>query len=200
MAEEKIEGVINDIKKLSRIYWKIGLLYIIGGFGAGFAALLVFFWLLTLPITAGYPLTLGDWTVLTIIDFSLKVSFWEAVIVGIPTISIGLGIFLYWWSRLSEDDKKDFLSMDDNSRRRRVLRIFILIIAVASLGCILLIYLGYIILTNHLLVPIGSWTVAYVINSLIVSGALCATIVGIPALVISVIYWYTKIYRSREYV
>ena len=200
MTEDRIEDVITDIKKLSRIYWKIGLLIILGLFIGIIAGTLVFLWQIFSALSLSYPDAIGDWTLILLINFGASTAFWELIIVGIPGLAIGLGLFYYWWTRLEEEDKRDFFSSDPRSRQRWMERI----IAGISLGVGVIIigltFLFNVTITGHLTAPIGSWTIQYVLQTFIITGIISLAIVGVPALVIAFIYWYSQIYRSKDLV
>lgn len=198
MTEEKIEEVIMDLKKLSRIYWKVGLIIIIGLVCAGIAALVVFFWQLILTLNLTVPNLLGDWSLRMVIEYALRILFWESLIVVLPTLGIGSIFLLIWWQRLPEEDQKDFLSLDPEIWKRWIQRGIAGVLAAGVVVCIGLIFIGNVVITRHFDIAIGSWTIEYVLTISILTGMLSSVLFGLPALVIFLIYWYVQIYRSRD--
>lgn len=118
MAET--EEAIGDrvfIKFLKR-QWKMTL--VIAGLiaAAAIAALFVFLWVVADAQATGLvPASIGLWTVGYVITFILHVILWEFVFVGTWGIPIAALIYLLWWKKIPDEERKEYVGEPKEKRR-----------------------------------------------------------------------------------
>ena len=77
------------------------------GIGAAIGALLVFLWVVKNGQATGLiPKLLGEWTVGHFIIFILHVILWELLFIGIPVAVAACLIYMLWWRKLPEEEKR----------------------------------------------------------------------------------------------
>ncbi len=104
--EEKSEDVM---KKSLRRHWKMVLLTIGVIAVAVIVAVFVFFKVVADAQVLGLvPAALGQWTVGYFFTFILQVIFWELVFVVSWVIPIVIVMFILWYKKLPEEERKEF--------------------------------------------------------------------------------------------
>lgn len=118
MAET--EEAIRDrvfIKFLKR-QWKMTL--VIAGLiaAAAVAALFVFLWVVADAQATGLvPASIGLWSVGYVITFILHVILWEFVFVGTWGIPVAALIYLLWWKKIPDEERKEYVGEPKKKRR-----------------------------------------------------------------------------------
>jgi len=105
--------------------------------------------------------------------------FWELLFIGIPAI-IGAVAGWQWWKRLPEEEKKEYQFFGKRSRTTS-----------GGSGVSLLFFIAFCIkvfIDGNWNVAIASWTLDYVVGSMVTILVWTAIIFGIPA-AIGVIWW-----------
>ncbi|MFX1253819.1 MAG: hypothetical protein ACFFCZ_19570 [Promethearchaeota archaeon] len=100
----------NEIPwKILRKYWKFIAFFIIGGFIAFIGAILVFLWYVRSSAIGGQGTwTIDQFSIGSIVTWVIFFIIFEIVIIGIPTAVILGGAGLWWWVKLSQEEKDQF--------------------------------------------------------------------------------------------
>jgi hypothetical protein len=125
------------------------------------------------------PGTLGLWTIGTLVTFIVYAILWELLLVGIP-VAIGGVLGWQWWRRLPETERMDY---HVGGRKR----------ATGGGGGLLLfiVFCVKVYIDGKWNVPIASFTLDYVVGSLLIILVLGVIIVGIPA-AIGLTWWIRR--------
>jgi len=175
-------GVENgsDWKKFLRNHWNIVVLFIVAGILAIIGAIYVFLWFVGDAQSTGLvPSTLGLWTMGHMVSFILHLIFWELVFIGIPVI-IGALAGWQWWRRLPVEEKKEYHLFGKRSRTTG-----------GGSGVSVLLWIAFAIkvyIDGNWNVPISTFTLDYVVGSMISILIWIAVIFGIP-LAIGIVWW-----------
>ncbi len=148
---------------------------------ASVGAILVFLWFISnAQSTRLVPTTLGLWSMRHLITFIIYTILWELVLIGIPVIIAAAAGWL-WWRRLPSDEKMEYHFMGKGSRRTS-----------GGGGAVsLLLFIAFCIkvyIDGNWNVAIGSWTLNYVVYSILWILIWIVIIFGIPA-AIAAIWW-----------
>jgi hypothetical protein len=110
---------------------------------------------------------------------TLHLIFWELLFIGIPAI-IGAVAGWQWWKRLPEEEKKEYQFFGKRSRTTS-----------GGSGVSLLFFIAFCIkvfIDGNWNVAVASWTLDYVVGSIVTILVWTAIIFGIPA-AIGGIWW-----------
>jgi hypothetical protein len=114
-TEEQIEEA--KMRYFLRRHWKMALLMGIGIAIAIIIAIYVFLWVIASTLALGLiPDTLGDWSVGILWGFFFIALFWELVFVASWVIPIAIAIYVLWYRRLPEEERKEMESPRKRSR------------------------------------------------------------------------------------
>jgi hypothetical protein len=187
MAEET--GVENNSEWKSFVgkHWKIVSAFVVAGILVFVGAIYVFLWFSSDAQTTGLvPSTLGLWTMANLVLFILHLIFWELILIGIPAI-IGAVIGWQWWKRLPEEEKRQYQFNRRRSRSRGAGG------AVSPLLFIAFAIKAYV--DGNWNVAISTYTLNYVVNSMITILIWIAIIFGIP-IAIGIIWWIHHVVKK----
>jgi hypothetical protein len=180
MSETESENGNKGWKAFLRKHWKIAALFVVGAVLALVASVLVFLWFVgDAQSTDMVPMTLGLWTMSNLVTFVLHLVFWELVLIGIPVGIAAVGGW-QWWKRLPNEEKKEYHFFSSRSRTTG-----------GSGGISILFFIAFCIkvfIDGNWNVAISSWSLDYVVESMISILIWVAIIFGIPA-AIGVILW-----------
>ena len=180
MSEEV--GVENgsDWKKFIRNHWNIVAIFVAAGILAVAGAVYIYLWFVGDAQSTGMvPSILGLWTMGNIVTFILHLIFWELIFIGIPA-GIGAVIGWQWWKRLPDEEKKEYHFFSKRSRTTR-----------GGGGISALFFIAFAIkvfIDGNWNTAIATWTLDYVVDSMILILIWTAIIFGIPA-AIGIIWW-----------
>jgi hypothetical protein len=150
---------------------------------AAIASVYVFWWYTQGAQSSGLvPATLSLWTTGNLVWFILYLIGWELILIGIPVVA-GLVAAWGWWRRLPEGDRRGWPPFGRGSRRTDGSAAFSFLLFVAF--CI------KVYLDGNWNVPIATFTVNYVVGSVITILAWGAAIVAIPAIV-ALAWWVSR--------
>ncbi len=165
------------------IYWIIAAIIAVIG------AILVFLWFVgDAQSTNMVPMTLGQWTMAHMITFILHLIFWELLIIGIPVAIAAIAGWL-WWKKIPSEERKEYQFFGERSRTSS-----------GGSGISFLFFVAFCIkvyLDGNWNAPISSWTLNYVVNSMVTILVWGAIIFGIPAIIIALIWLSREIQKSN---
>jgi hypothetical protein len=172
----------SDGKKFMRKHWNMIAVFIAAGILAVIGAVYVFLWFVGNAQTTGLvPSTLGLWAMGNTVSFILHAIFWELLLIGIP-VAIGAILGWQWWKRLPEAEKKEY-HLGKGSRSSR---------AGGAVSPLLFIAFAIkVYVDGNWNVAISSWTLDYVVGSMITILVWIVAIIAIPA-IIGIIWWIRR--------
>lgn len=167
---------------LSR-HWRIVALFAVIAILLLVSTIYVFFWFAGDAQSSGLvPSTLGLWTMGHLVSFLLHLVFWEVVLIGIPAIIVAVMGWL-WWRRLPVEERKTYRFFGKRSRA-----------ASGGNGVSLLFFIAFAIkvsIDGNWNVAISTWSLDYVVNSVIAILIWIGIIFGIP-LAIGLVWWVNR--------
>ncbi len=180
MTEETAFEKGSAWKMFLRKHWSALAIFVALTVLAFVGAVYVFLWFVGDAQSTGLiPATLGMWTMSNMVSFILHAIFWELVLIGIP-IAIGAIIGWQWWKRLPDDEKKEYHFFGKGSKSSR---------AGGAVSPLLFIAFAIkVYFDGNWNVAISSWTLDYVVGSMITILVWIVAIFAIPA-IIGVIWW-----------
>jgi hypothetical protein len=188
MVEEAGAQNSSDWKKFLRKHWNMVALFVVAGILAFIGAIYVYLWFVAEAQATGLvPTTLGLWTMANIVTFILHLIFWELLFIGIPAI-IGAVAGWQWWKRLPEEEKKEYHFFGKRSRTTS-----------GGSGVSFLFFIAFCIkvfIDGNWNVAIASWTLDYVVSSMITILVWTAIIFGIPATIIGLL-WLSREMKKK---
>jgi hypothetical protein len=189
MAEIKQENDSNEWKKFLKKRWNMLLCWIIAAVFALVGGILVFLWFVGDAQSINMvPVTLGQWTMGHVVTFILHLIFWELVIIGIPVAIAAIAGWL-WWKKIPEEERKGYRFFDKPSRSQN-----------GGGGISFLFFIAFCIkvyVDGNWNLAFASWTLDYVVDSMITILVWSAIIFGIPAIVIGLI-WLGRQMKKEE--
>jgi hypothetical protein len=170
----------SDWKKFMRKHWQMVSAFAVAGLLVFIGAIYVFLWFTGDAQTTGLvPSTLSLWTLGNIVSFILHLIFFELIFVGIPAI-VGAVVGWQWWKRLPEQEKNEYNLSGKRSRSSR---------AGGAISPLLFIAFAIkVFVDGNWNVAISTFTLDYVVGSMITILTWAAVIFGIP-IAIGVIWW-----------
>ena len=168
----------SEWRKFIRKHWGIFAMFTVAIIFAVAGAVYVFWWFTGYAQNGLVPATLGQWSMGNLIFFILNLIFWELLFIGIPA-AVGAIIGWQWWKRLPEEEKVSHL-FGKSSRSRN-----------AGTGLSTGLFIAFAIkvyVDGNWNQAISSYTLNYVVNSIITILIWIAIIIGIP-LTIGAIWW-----------
>jgi hypothetical protein len=187
-------GTENDSgswNKFLKRHWIMLAFWILAAIIAAVGAILVFLWFVADAQSANLvPMTLAQWTMAHLITFILHLIFWELLIIGIPVAIAAIAGWL-WWKRIPDEEREEYEFFGKRSRTTS-----------GGGGISFLFFVAFCIkvyLDGNWNTPISSpsWTLNYVVNSMITILVWGAIIFGIPAIIISLIWLGREIQKSN---
>ena len=179
MTEQNEAKESADWKEFIRKHWTVITVFVVAGILAVAGAVYVFWWFTGNAQTIGLvPSALVLWTMNNIVMFILYLIFWELVLIGIP-VAVGAVIGWQWWKRLPAEEKKEHM-FRRRSRSRN---------AGGAISPLLFIAFAIkVYVDGKWDSAISTWTLDYVVGSMITILIWIAAIFTIPA-IIGVIWW-----------
>jgi hypothetical protein len=180
MAEQNQVQTESDWKRFIRKHWAIFAVFIAAAVLAAIGAVYVFVWFVANAQSTGLvPSTLNLWSMGNMVTFILHAIFWELLLIGIPAI-VGAVVGWQWWKRLPTEEKKEYHLSGKRSRSNK---------AGGAISPLLFIAFAIkVYVDGNWNIAIASWTLDYVIGSMITILVWIVAIVAIPA-TIGVIWW-----------
>jgi len=177
MTEEtELENGSETWKEFLRKHWNMLVCWIIAAIVAAIGAIIVYLWFVGDAQSTGLvPMTLGLWTMGHLVTFLLHLIFWEVLFIGIPVIVAAVAGWL-WWKQIPDEERKEYQFFDKRARRES-----------GGGGISFLFFVAFCIkvyIDGNWNVAIASWTLDYVVDSIITIFVWGAIIFGIPAIII----------------
>jgi hypothetical protein len=161
-----------------RKHWPAFAAFIAAAILAFAGAVYVFVWFTgNAQATGLVPPTLGMWSMGNTVAFILHAIFWELVLIGIP-VAVGAVAAWQWWKRLPETEKSNLSHKRSRSRSAGGAISPLLFIAFA-----LKVYVD-----GNWNVAISSYTLDYVVGSMVTILLWIVAIFAIPAIV-GLVWW-----------
>jgi len=170
----------SDWKRFMRKRWTMVAAFAVAIILVIIGAIYVFWWFTGIAQTTGLvPTSLGLWSMGNIVVFILHLILWELVFIGIPAIVVAV-IGWQWWKRLPEEEKKAYHLFGRGSRSRN---------AGGAVSPLLFIAFAIkVYVDGNWDVAIATYSLNYVVGSMITILVWIAVIFGIPA-TIAAIWW-----------
>lgn len=170
----------SDWTKFMRKHWQMVSVFAVAGILVFIGAVYVFLWFAGDSQSTGLvPSTLGLWTMGNVVSFVLHLIFYELLFIGVPAI-IGAVVGWQWWKRLPEQEKREYNLSGKRSRSSR---------AGGAISPLLFIAFALkVFIDGNWNVAISTFTLDYVVGSMITILIWVAIIFGIP-IAIGVIWW-----------
>ena len=174
--------------KFLRRHWNMLVFWVIAAIIAAVGAVMVYLWFVgNAQSTNLVPMTLGQWTMAHVITFILYLIFWELLLIGIP-IAIAAIAGWRWWKKIPDEERKEYQFFGKRSRTES-----------GGGGISFLFFVAFCIkvyLDGNWNVAIASWTLDYVVHSMITILVWGAIIFGIPAIIIALIWLSREITKK----
>jgi predicted membrane channel-forming protein YqfA (hemolysin III family) len=173
----------SDWKRFIQNHLAVFAVFIAAAVLAAVGAVYVFVWFVGNAQSTGLvPAVLSMWTMNNVLLFILHAIFWEIVLIGIP-VAIGAIAGWLWYRRLPEQEKQQYNLSGKHKRSRG-----------AGGGISTLAFIAFAIkvyVDGNWYVPIASFTLDYVVGSMITILIWTVAIFAIPAIVL-LIWWVTS--------
>jgi len=161
-----------------RRHWGAAAVFVLAVALAFMGAVYVFLWFVGNAQSSGMvPGTLGFWAMANLVSFILYAVFWELLLIGVP-IAIAALVAWQWWKSLSEEERRGY---DFGGRKR----------SAGGGGASLLFFIAFCIkvfVDGKWNVPVATFTLDYVVGSMIAILVWCLVIFGIP-IAIGLTWW-----------
>jgi hypothetical protein len=180
MSSEAGEENGSDWKKFLRKHGSIVAFFVLACILLFVGAIYVWLWFVGDAQSTGLvPSTLGLWTMGDIVTFILHLIFWELIFIGIPTI-VGAVVGWQWWRRIPVEEQKEYGFFGKRSRATR---------GGGGVSALLMIAFAIeVYIDGNWNVAISTWTLDYVVGSMITILIWMAVIFGIP-IAIAIVLW-----------
>ena len=183
------ENETKTWKKFLKHHWNMLAYWIIAAIFAAIGAILVYLWFVGDAQSTGMvPSTLGMWTMNNMVTFILYLIFWELLFIGIPVIIVAIAGWL-WWKKIPDEERKEYQFFSKGSRAQN-----------GGGGISFLFFVAFCIkvyIDGNWNLAISSWTLNYVVDSMITILVWSAIIFGIPAIIIGLV-WLSREIKKKS--
>jgi len=178
-------GVLNWRAFFGR-HWRAFAVIIVACAAAVVDAVLVFLWFAGSAQSSGsVPKTVGLWTMGNLVTFAVEVTLWELLLAGVPVV-VGASLAYRWWKGLPVEER-GAMELGKGSRSTG-----------GGGGFGLLLFIAFCIkvyVDGKWNVAIGTFTVNYVVYSVVTILLWTLVIFGVPA-AIALTWWLRKELRK----
>jgi hypothetical protein len=178
--EEQQHTEDESWKKFVKNHLNMLMFWIFAAIVAAIGAVYVYQWFAAdAQSTNMVPAILGQWSLSHMITFVLHLAFWELVIIGIPVAIVAILGWL-WWKQIPTEERNEYQFFSKGTKSER-----------GGSGFSFLFFVAFclkVYVDGNLDIPISTWTLEYVVDSIITLLFWGAIIIGIPAIIIGLIY------------
>jgi hypothetical protein len=189
MTEIEQEIDSNDWKEFLKKHWNMLVYWIIAAIFAIIGGIFVYLWFVgEAQSTNMVPMTLGEWTMGHMVTFILHLLFWEIIIIGIP-VAIAAIVGWLWWKKIPEEERKEYHFFGKRNHAQN-----------GGGGISFLFFIAFCIkvyIDGNWDLAIASWTLNYVVDSMITILVYGAIIFGIPAIIIGLVWLSSEIKKEE---
>jgi hypothetical protein len=189
MTEIEQEVDSNEWKEFLKKHWNMLVYWIIAAIFAIIGGIFVYLWFVgEAQSTNMVPMTLGEWTMGHMVTFILHLLFWEIIIIGIP-VAIAAIVGWLWWKKIPEEERKEYHFFGKRNHAQN-----------GGGGISFLFFIAFCIkvyIDGNWDLAIASWTLNYVVDSMITILVYGAIIFGIPAIIIGLV-WLSREIKKEE--
>ena len=175
-------------KKFVKNHWNMLAFWIVAGVVAVIGAILVYLWFVgEAQATGMVPEVLAQWSMSHIVTFILHLAMWEVIIIGIPVVVVAILGYL-WWKRIPDEEREEYKFFGKGTKTEQ-----------GGSGISFLFFVAFclkIYIDGNWEVAISSFTLDYVVNSMVSIMVWCAIVFGIPAIIIGLILLGREIKKS----
>ena len=190
MGETETENDSSTWRKFLKHHWNMLVYWIIAGAIAMIGAILVYLWFVEDAQSTGMvPTILEEWTMNHMVTFMLHLILWEVLIIGIP-IAIAAIVGWLWWKQIPAEEREEYQFFGKGTRTEQ-----------GGSGISVLFFVAFCIkvfVDGNWDVAIASWTLDYVVNSMITILVWAAVICGIPAIIIGVLWLINEAKKNQQ--
>lgn len=177
---EETENETKSWKKFLKLHWNMLAFWIISAIAAVIGAIQVFLWFVSeAQSTALVPATLAQWSMNNIVMFIIHLIFWQLIIIGIPLAVVGILAWL-WWKKIPEQERNEYTFFNKGTKTEQ-----------GGGGISFLMFVAFclkVYIDGNWNDAIASWTLNYVVDSMVTILFWAAIVFGIPAIIIGIIY------------
>jgi hypothetical protein len=178
--EEQKELEDDSWKKFVKNHLNMLIFWIVAAIVAAIGAVYVYQWFVAdSQSTSLVPTILGQWSLSHTINFILYLAFWELIIIGIPVAIVAILGWL-WWKQIPSEERNGYKFFGKGTKSER-----------GGGGFSFLFFVVFclkVYIDGNLDIPISTWTLDYIVDSIITILFWGAIVVGIPAIIIGLLY------------
>jgi hypothetical protein len=170
----------SDWQRFIRKHWGAFAAFVAAAILAVAGAVYVFVWFSGNIQSVGFvPSTLSLWSMGDVVTFIVHGIFWELVLIGIP-VAVGAVAGWLWWRRLPQEEKSQHHLSSKGAHKSRAGGVISPLLFIA--------FALKVFVDGNWNTAIASWTVDYVVGSMVTILLYIVGIFAIPA-VVGVIWW-----------
>ena len=178
--EEQHQTEEDSWKKFVKNHLNMLMFWIVVVIVAAVGSVYVYQWFVADAQSSGMvPALLGQWSLSHMITFMLHLAFWELLIVGIPVAVMAI-LGWVWWNRIPAAERNEYKFFSKGTKSEK-----------GGGGFSFLFFVVFclkIYADGNFDVPMATWTLDYVVESILTLLMWGAIVVGIPAIIIGIIY------------
>jgi hypothetical protein len=167
-------------KKFIKNHLNMLIFWIIAAIVAVIGSVFVYQWFTAdAQSTNMVPSILGQWSLAHMITFILHLAFWELLIIGIPIAVVAI-LGWVWWKQIPTEERNEYKFFGKGTKSER-----------GGGGFSFLFFVTFclkVYIDGNWDMPISTWTLEYVVDSIITLLFWGAIIIGIPAIIIGLLY------------
>jgi hypothetical protein len=171
-------------KKFLRRHWSIVLVFVVAAALIFIGAIYVFLWFAGQAQSTGLvPRTLGLWSLGNLVSFIVYAILWELLLVALPVVIAAVAFWQGWWKRLPDEERGEYRFFRKRSRTTR-----------GGGGVSLFFFIAFCIkvsLDGNWSAPIATYTLDYVVYSMLTILVWTLVILGIP-IAIGLTWWIRR--------